>query len=125
MRAMQRRHSASEERGPVGHTDRDRDIKILVSPPALRNLVDMWGLQDAIAHARQVIRTLLIGDNDKEIRFSGRQSLESHRRCFGDDGAANQGMRQSETRGIPLNEMWKSIPHLAVRPDKVMLGRSE
>ena len=64
---MQRGHAPGHERGAVGHADGRGHVKAFEPHAALRERIDVRGLQHRVAVATEKIGTVLVGDEEDEI----------------------------------------------------------
>ena len=69
--AVQRWHPPGHQGRAVRHADRRRDIEPVEAPPALGDRVDMGRPKHRMPRAGEVVRALLVGDDEKEVRAIG------------------------------------------------------
>ena len=63
-------HSAGKNAGSIAHTNGIGDIKLVEPCALLRDRIDMGCFYNGIAVTTQMIRAVLISDNEQEISLS-------------------------------------------------------
>jgi hypothetical protein len=69
--AMGRRHAPGHDRAAVGHAHRCCDVGALEALPGAGQRVDVRRLHDRVAVAAEVVGSVLVGDEDQEVRTHG------------------------------------------------------
>ena len=72
---VQRGHAPGHQGRAVGHADRGGDVEPVEAPPALGDRIDVGRAQHRMAGAGEVVRPLLVGDDEKEVRAIGRLAM--------------------------------------------------